>query len=802
MSLDRVSERLDELIRKIGPKVADDISLTNVLAALSELRTALQSGDPEAIKRALQDREKLRQIQEVLRVLAQKQKYPTYIDDFLDLHPNLKYPMKIPQTLFESERVKKVIVKIPQGSTRQEGTDEVSIDEMMSMLFPGLLTFRYGNLAKVPVGAWSSLRYRVNPAGVSVLTDESEAFEIKKSQMPATYLTPDPSAKVYVPQELHLRLVEKQDLRREEEVEEEETADADAITFVRFCTRCGAVRDGDESCNCGNRFLVYASPPKAYSLLWNVIELREGRNTIVDPLFKGVFDVVLFSTLTDVKKILYGFERRYKSSTWRVNYEKLFGDSFTTDGLQFKISESIVQKLLAEVRTNQPTLLRDMHLLYLVYVLDNVAGEKFGLTFTQSITIAKSILLDGYATSNRIPISPDGLNLEIERLVDRPTEFKNALERLQSMNETNMPLRDQDIENLASVQLRNVLERLRDEDGFKSFIRDIFIHSLKHYLTTSSMILLGIDDKDMRSHFSRGSNDVFLYDNLPEGNGCSETLERLVKIPISERTRVLRQAVEKDIPVALPSRDFYTILEEFLANCKANRADQIYFKLVTNAKTTKLVEQCGTSDLTRQNLLQTLKRDYSLDDFTISHLDALLRYPSHHTILKSVPEDELFYFKLLPEALLLRLSPDEKKRISPDVTAVNLNKSILGKMQDTLEMCVDGCPVCLYTGFCELSIFNMRFFLSRRLLETAYRLVRDETLLRVGSNQKEKLLDKALAMLEARGVLYLQAFDNEFQDLLEIAYELLGQPVSEGRAFVKALSFDTSEKFMLKMEVG
>ena len=311
---------------------------------------------------------------------------------------------------------------------------------------------------------------------------------------------------------------------------------------------------------------------------------------------------------------------------------------------------------------------------------------------------------------------------------------------------------------------------------------------------------LGVDDNDIRSHNSAQNSQIFLYDNLTDGNGCSETLSKLTKITSKLRVKAIRDAIEKDTPVTLPSKDFFSVLEEFMSGCKAEKADSLYLKLLTNPTTARLVQD-STDDSTRQQLLKKLSQTYSLDDYTLSHLDALLRYQSHYFVLSRLVKHELFVYKLVPEAFVLRLPEEERMSLAPE-NALDHTRAALSKVQDALEMCVDGCPVCLYTRYCESSVFLMRYVLSRRLVEHVYRIVRDKSLVDVARVPRDETLQTAIEALRSNDFAYIRAKSTELQQLLEIVFALQGQPVKDSRILINNISFDfMQEGYLAKLEV-
>ena len=200
-------------------------------------------------------------------------------------------------------------------------------------------------------------------------------------------------------------------------------------------------------------------------------------------------------------------------------------------------------------------------------------------------------------------------------------------------------------------------------------------------------------------------------------------------------------------------------------------------------------------------MLLNLKQDFGFDEYTISHLDALFRTESHFHILGRLKDEDFFVFKLVPEALVLRLGENDKLRICPDTT-VELDKAVLGKVQDALEMCVDGCPLCLYGSFCEMGVFVMKYFLSRRLVETAYKIIRDRFSLDIERLPRDKLLQKSIEVLGSSKVLYLKASPANLPLLMETAFGVLGQPVGDSRVYIKMVSFDLMrDGYVVKMEV-
>jgi hypothetical protein len=157
-------------------------------------------------------------------------------------------------------------------------------------------------------------------------------------------------------------------------------------------------------------------------------------------------------------------------------------------------------------------------------------------------------------------------------------------------------------------------------------------------------------------------------------------------------------------------------------------------------------------------------------------------------------------YKLVPEAFVLRLSAEDRIALTPE--NVDHARAALSKVQDALEMCVDGCPVCLYTRYCESSIFLMRYVLSRRLVEHAYRIVRNKSLLDIGKAQREETFQKSLDALQANDFVYLRANSTEVQQLLETVFALFGQQVKNSKIVVNNLSFDfMQDEYVMKLEV-
>jgi hypothetical protein len=803
MSIDAAQSKLREIIeslaRTVAKESAKDKSLIEALGKASELSSALSDIDLAAMKKASSELADIRRAEEIISLTEKQQHYriPAYIDDFIALQPGLKYPAKIPSTLFQSEKLRKVIVEVPR---RKAGPDKVSIDDMMTMLFPGLLTFRYGPLMKVPVGRWSPFKNRVSPPLSAVVWTDVDKFEATKNELPPDYPAESVLSPVFVPQELTLREVGRDNFRREEELDEQpsDVEEAESTLYLRICTRCGAVQDGDETCGCGLEFLQWASPPKSYPLIWNVVDSTQEKLLAEDAFFKQIIASVSFSENTSVKKILYGFERKYKASSWRLYYDTLYGESFITDGLRFESSAELISSVLEHIKKNDPFLVRDLRLLqYLDEFWKSVQEGAYDLTFLQTFALFRALLVEGLKKC--IPQTTAEVDELFGEFGKNPQVVLSGLSKLRQVTDIVIPLIDGEIADAVGKSIRKANELARDSGATESFLARMLSHSLEHCISTAAMIVLGVDDNDIRSHNSTKGNQIFVYDNLTDGNGCSETLSKLMKITSMVRVRAVRDAIERDTPVTLPSKDFYSVLEEFMSGCKAERADSLYLKLVKDPSMAKLV-QASTNDSTRQQLLAQLSHRYSLDNYTLSHLDALLRYPSHHFVLSRIANEQLFVYKLVPEAFVLRLSAEDRIALTPE--DVDHARAALSKVQDALEMCVDGCPVCLYTRYCESSIFLMRYVLSRRLVEHAYRIVRSRSLLDIGKAQRDQTFQKALDALQANDFVYLRANSTVLQQLLEAVFALLGQPVKDSKVVVHSLSFDfMQDEYAMKLEV-
>jgi len=801
MSLDSVKSKIDELLRSLSARLQQDMSLVPVISKLSQLQEAISRADLEAIQQSSDELERARKVDEILSLIEMRSKMhaPTYIDDFISMQPLLKYPSKIPGTLFESEKSRKVVVdpKIPG----MKSPDQVSVDQMMSMLFPGLLTFRYKKLRKVPVGRWSPFKFRVAPPVSAVFVTDRDSFDVQKDLLPPDYPAESSTVSVHIPLELNLSEISQDFVRREEQLEEkaDEPAEAESNLYLQLCTRCGAVQDGDENCGCGREFLRYASPPKSYSLIWNIVGSTKNEAIPHDPFFGQIFSEASFSDDTSVKKILYGFERRFKATNWRIHYDTLYGDAFKTDGVKFKVSGKIVADIVQHITRNDSLLLRDLRILQYIHELHrSIIRNKYDFTFSQSLIIIKALMVE--ALTHGTPKTSEEVDDVFENARKQPRKLLEGLEFLAKVSDMSVPLGEEDLVHMCEVCVSEASDAVKPNESVERFVLDVFSHSLEHYVLTSAMILLGVDESDIRSHHTQNKDELYLYDNLPDGNGCCETLRKFAKVSSSRRVSAVRDALDKDMPVTLPSKDFFSILEEFMIGCKAERADSVYMKLIGDRQVAKTIQASATDDKVRQNLLQELRQDFAFDDYTISHLDALLRTESHFHVLKNLNAEDLFVFKLVPEALVMKLAENDKLRICPD-TSVELDKAILGKVQDALEMCIDGCPLCMYGSYCEMSIFLMKYFLSRRLVETGYKIVRDRFYVDLDTLPREKLLEITTEMLNSNKVLYLRASATNMSLLMETAFSLLGQPVAESKAYMKMISFDLMrEGYVVKLE--
>jgi len=799
MSLESVKSKIEKLLLLLSAKLPEDISLVRVISKLSELHDSISRADLPAIRESSVELERVRKVEEVLSLIETrlKQRSPTYVDDFISVQPLLKYPAKIPGTLFESEKSRKVVVEVPG----RKSPDQINVDEMMTMLFPGLLTFRYRKLRKVPVGRWSPFKYRVAPPVSAVFVTDRDRFDVQRDLLPSDYPAESSTISVHIPLELRLSEIGQDFVRREDQLEETdaEPIEAESNLYLELCTRCGAVQDGDETCACGRNFLVYAAPPKSYPLIWNIVDSKENEAISGDPVFGQIFSEVSFSANTTVKKILYGFERRFKANTWRIYYDTLYGDAFKADGVRFKVSRKIIEDLVKHISEKDSLLLRDLRILQYANELHRaIVRNKYDFTFSQSLLIAKALLVE--ALMHGTPKTVEDVDVIFETAKKQPQKLLDGLELLKKVSDIFVPLNEEELGHLLEICTSEASNVVKEDQSLHRFVLDVFAHSLKHYVLTSAMILLGVDERDLRSHHTQTEDQLFLYDNLPDGNGCCETLRKFAKVSFSKRVSAVRDALEKDTPVTLPSKDFFSILEEFLVGCKAERADSVYIKLTRDPQVATVIQASATDDKVRQNLLLRLKQDFAFDEYTISHLDALFRTESHFHVLKNLNDEDFFIFKLVPEALVLKLSENDKLRICPDTT-VELDKAVLGKVQDALEMCVDGCPLCLYGSFCEMGIFLMKYFLSRRLVETCYKIVRDKFSVDVERLPRDKLLERSIEVLSSSKVLYLKASPTNLSLLMETAFSLLGQPVADSKVYIKMISFDLMrDGYVVKME--
>jgi len=196
-------------------------------------------------------------------------------------------------------------------------------------------------------------------------------------------------------------------------------------------------------------------------------------------------------------------------------------------------------------------------------------SKNYGFNFFQALTIVRAILVNYFSQHGEIPKTAEDIDKTFTIVESDLESLAKSLEFVARTSGATVPLTMEELGHLVDTCINTTLESISKEKTALHFIKEILTHSIKHYVLISAMILLGVDDKDIRGHYERGGVDIYLYDNLPDGNGCCETLSQMMKIQLKERIQALRDAIEKDIAVTLPSKDFYSILEELICGCKS-----------------------------------------------------------------------------------------------------------------------------------------------------------------------------------------------------------------------------------------
>jgi len=763
-----VAEKLKILIEKIHKEKSE---YSHIVTLLRELRDKIVEIDFSEIKEAEKENLQLETINTFIANAREEFQYGIYLDAVLRAHPYLPSPWVPAANLYEHSKKKKVMVKIPYRHPVME-----DIGTTFSLLYPGKHSWRYGTPIKVPIGKWPD----VGVGEVSVSMHNLEFLrEVETNTLPKEITSNEGKIAIYSPKILNCKQI-----KTPEDVE---------TSQLPICLICGRAYDGDEFCphSMGRESTYFSKTlPKGEPLIYSHVRYDDEKRILTPKApFSNLILAISFSKKVDVLRVLYGFERYVSGDVYRLYYDKLLGDAYMTDGIIYKLND--VQNKVSYLISNlDKSILRDLRLMQFAIEFYDFLKSKYFSIWDAMVAFKAMLLL--FIEEKGIPRSYEEIEMIIALSCECQDELTEVLDRLYEQRGKDRPKRVEEI-------FQTIKEfKLGD---FQNFMKKVYMHTLSHYIYVSTMLLLGVDEKEIGYYFDADKESIIIFDAVDGGNGCARTIhdeKSLLSLDVAKNLEKTRSEIS---PVSPHPRDLLSYLEELTIGCATAQADSILLKILCNES--KLIKRAEESDDDRFNILTEVKNKYGIDEFELSHLDSIIKQRLHIPLAIAPTQDDIFFSSFVPEYVMQKLSEENKKKMLPEYEELDPTEAF-GRLyeivKDALSICINACPSCLLISNCIEGRINSKHTLDRRVIEFMVDKAKKPITIIFNGNvisTAEKVSD---LLKKDEGISYIEGSFDQKENILACAYSLLGQRINN--KFVRLANFTLYQgKFAVKLEM-
>lgn len=782
MDRDKLLEKLEELRRKLVDKLVKADSeqarlISGIINHIAGIESSLRRTTEEDMALS-NEREKIYEIVEEfvkLREGIEQGRYRHFrVSDILKILPETSYPYVLPDTLFGHGAAESIDVSVGRRSFSE------SLALSIRLIYPGSLSWRYGSLSWFPVEHWSRRLVQFSEHGCERVADiELNSLpEVLQRSLFAYERIP-----IYRPKTINLRTI----------AFERRFVGTERIGFA-VCPMCGGLSldiAGDRQrlinrCACGVGREHKRNPPSDYPLIHKIVEFKSpvSPSKPPDPTFSALFDRIEFSNNVGVTEFVYGIQRVFEDRIFQKFYDgKFYGDVYETDGVCFKVNEDFV-RLLFDSISSSPNILRDFALLF---YLDAII-QQF------SATVSPWFLIQVLTSCLAAISGPNSL-----------TTSKNVVESFQTLNDYKEDIigvlrqvRDEDLSEEQMQAIDEILEYLHAlnfaKEEFMNHVKKLFLHSLAHSIKISSVLTLGVSEYELGYFYDENLNQIIIFDTSKGGNGCSETLyykvlsiglrQRLKDIydlwdTKLEKTRDERKVFAEYVP--LPSRDFFSYLEENMVSCVSAVSSSILYLYLND------ILDSLEKGLTSKQMFDQLKSNIGYLSERVAHnMFAKLQNAEYFQVYRRVQDyGDFFIYRFSPWILFQRLTNADRIEIFANYNgSEDSEKRVESIVKSACNICVDGCPACILFEGCEIS-FLSQFYISRRLLNSAYQLCTSDFILRIDEERLNEKIQLALDVLSRRGVIILRSYSLDL--LLRCAANLVSRDTAKGKVCLKGI---------------
>lgn len=731
----------------------------SIVTNLSELMKMIAQFEVDTIRLG-EEKSKLENIKKFISNARSNKNYGIFLDSVMRDHPDLQNNWLPPATLFENSKKKKVTLNV-EGKYYQE-----DLDLVFNLLYPGKHSWRYGKIPiKVNIREWPDTGS--GEVSISMQGLEKLPVTINSTELPKDIQFKGDDVPIYTPKSLMCSYSKKD---------------------VPICLTCGRATDGKEYCSHYGNDYHGSTLPKGSPLIFSHVKY-ESENEILTPSspLSNIFSNISYSTEINVRKILYGFERYVSREVFRVYYDKLLGYEYTTEGLIYNLKD-VETKIKFFITDLEDNILRDLCLMQLTTEFYDFLRSNY-ISIWDAMTIFKAILLM-YLKNNGIPKTPDEIKELLNHANSNKGQLNNILDELYEQKNKQKPTNITEIfDKITEFKLTN----------YEEFVKKVYMHTLAHYIYVSTILLLGIDEKDIGYNIDYENESIIIFDSVEGGNGCAKTMHEeksLLSIDVSKNLDDI-----KDNPSISPSsRDLFSYIEELAVGCPEAEADSILISTLNEKKKdiTNILEPNE-----RKNRIMDEIRNKNIDESELFYLDGILKQNLHIPLMKLENYNDIFIYSFVPEYLIEKLSNDEKIEILPDYSKLESDEAFLRIseiVKDSLSICINSCPSCLLISNCNEGFTNSRYTLDRRIIENLICKIKDPISIEYNGDVIDTARKCKLLLENGEKSVYISGKTVDKFEILKSSYSLLGYRIN--KQFIRLSNFTIYEnKFSVKLEM-
>jgi hypothetical protein len=303
----------------------------------------------------------------------------------------------------------------------------------------------------------------------------------------------------------------------------------------------------------------------------STLQGKEGtgrRDVTRHPMFHRAFESIQFSDALDINDIVTGVQRtrgislRYEAKFNGETQDVVFGDAFTTDGIVYCLSSSIVERIKedASALSASPFDADFIKLLHHHIEKLEIFEPREKLTIRSIVQILLIKLHEANSETmpstvgEAISLLKESNILSSEQELYLGTVRKNIRELFKENLETCVP------------KYNEHREKVWDEENLKASAEEwrsmTLLNTLGRGLVQTVSTYSGVQEEKISASININDHTVAVYDNEPGGNGTSASVKQHYQI-----TRTALAAQRQMFAPPVPTGDYISIFENWLSCC-------------------------------------------------------------------------------------------------------------------------------------------------------------------------------------------------------------------------------------------